>query len=138
MSYDIQARLERMSRNFKESVESSTDWLTVDSLVAAGALPRGTAEEVLNHWIRSGLVFSYASAEGEIRLPRYALDANYRPLRVVKTVLVALQLQDGSRIAGWFMSPTRTLGANAPKDLLGTDPFAVVEAAIRYGSVIEA
>lgn len=89
-----------MSRKFRVSVESSAEWLTVNSLVAAGALPPGTAEDVLNHWIRSGLVFTYPSYDGEKRLPRHALDADYRPLRVVKTILVAVQLRDGSQLAG--------------------------------------
>ncbi|MCU5773701.1 hypothetical protein N5923_12955 [Erwiniaceae bacterium BAC15a-03b] len=84
---------------------------------------------VPNRWKHESKIFAVPS-KGKDLYPDYALDAGGQPLPLVRRIL---EIFDGSKtpwsLAFWFGLPNSWLGSKKPKDLLASDPEAVLKAA---------
>jgi len=111
---------------------SGTEWLTAEQI---GRLrdpdarnPHGTA----NRWRSEGKVFALTKG-GTLYYPRYAFDETLDPRRVVADVMAVLGAGAGGtspyRLASWFESTCSPLDGRRPREVLATDPAAVLAAA---------
>ncbi len=110
------------------AIFSGTEWLTAEQvgrLRDPGAKnPHGTA----NRWRTEGKVFTLTKG-GVLYYPRYVFDEVFDPRPAVAQVLKVLSDCSAYRLAAWFESTNSYLGAARPRDLLGTQPEAVLSAA---------
>jgi hypothetical protein len=104
-------------------------WLSSSELSDKAHFTNANRSAGPNAWKRRGRTFAI-SVEGQDRYPDYAFDEAWQPLPAVKQVL---EIFDGSRtpwsLAAWFAGSNSWLGGRRPKDLLSSDPQAVIAAA---------
>lgn len=110
----------------------SGDWINSrewDELAAE----RGTDPEVRSlQYLKDRLIFSIRHADVDY-FPLYGLDDlnKYQPVAGLHEIIELLtEHKDGWAFAFWFASPNTFLGAKAPKDVIATDPRAVMAAAM--------
>lgn len=121
---------ERLLRRGASAVLNGTEWLTsaeVDAL-APGASQRSNAHARANRMLAERRVFAIEHG-GRKRYPRYAFDALGTPYPVVREVLLAFGDAAPLRVASWFESASVALDGRRPRELVDSDPAAVVRAA---------
>ncbi|MYN40341.1 DUF2384 domain-containing protein [Duganella sp. FT109W] len=121
---------ERLRQRAATAVLNGTEWLTsaqVDAL-APGADKRNNAHARANRLLGEGRVFAIEQG-GRKHYPRYAFDALGTPHGAVREVLQAFGDAPPLRVASWFESTSAALDGRRPRELLDSDPVAVVRAA---------
>ena len=110
-------RAQRLEHQALDRISEGAEWLT------AAEIP-GPIEA----WKQQGKVFAL-QMHGEDRYPRYALDADLRPLPVVSDLLTLMTGYKPIQVAAWFDSTLRFLSGKRPRELLETEPDTVLAAA---------
>lgn len=111
-----------------DRVMQGTAWLTADdvsSWMGSEGLKTGLTVDGL---LAESRVFAIEGAHGRL-YPAYAFDAHGQPLPAMKRILKALNDCSAFSIACWFESTSSMLGGKRPRELLQSDPDAVVVAA---------
>lgn len=117
----------------KLAILEGTRWHTAKELAQLGAgVDVERREKRIHTWLSQGRLFSLRLEDGLDRFPLYAFDQNGQPHAVLKEILTCLGPINSWRIAAWFNSNTRFLGGRAPRELIGSDPEAVLQAASHY------
>ena len=122
----------QMNANAIAGVLESTQWLTAEEIGRAAGLGERRPDAPAYRWKKQGKIFSITHGKDPERFPRYALDDSFQPLAAMKAVLKAIGPISGWRIGAWFDSPSTRLDGGKPKDLIATEPRAVITAAERY------
>ncbi|MTD26722.1 DUF2384 domain-containing protein [Erwinia sorbitola] len=116
-------------QDIRALVLSEGEWLSSGELSDRAHFTNANRSAGPNAWKRRGKTFAI-SIEGHDRYPDYAFDEAWQPLPVVKQVL---EIFEGTRtswsLAAWFISENSWLAGRRPKDLLNSDPQAVIKAA---------
>lgn len=112
----------------RELIRTGTQWLTVGQLQT---LTQGTAAStagVHKDWEDPAQLL-WIEFDGVNVCPRYAFDKDMTLRPVIAEVLALFAGWKPLAIVGWFESTSSFLSGNRPRELLGTDPAMVVEAA---------
>lgn len=112
-------------------VLASGDWLTRPEVSAllSGA-DKGLTDPPPN-WLLDGVTFSI-SYEGVEYFPRFAVEACGHALEsegMQRVIAILATRMSGWGMAYWFESSNSYLGGRLPKDVISSDPDAVVRAA---------
>ena len=117
----------------KSRVMATGDWLTWPELnVLVPALAEQLSAGALGQYL-DGAIFSI-NYEGVEYFPRFAIDACTLAIAaqgMQRVIAVLATRLNGWGIALWFESSNSYLGGKLPKDIISSDPDAVVQAA-RY------
>ena len=90
----------------------------------------------ISRWKKEGKVFAIERA-GQTLYPQYIFDELWNPRPVVATILKVFDGYSPFRIAAWFESTNGMLNSQRPREIIASNPEAVVEAALdeRQGAV---
>ena len=111
-----------------EALFSGSEWLTADQIGRLRDAAARNPHAAANRWRADGRIFAITKG-GVLYYPRYALDEAFEPLPVVAQVLRVLSSFSPYRLAGWFESTNSVLGGRRPREILATQPAAVMGAA---------
>ena len=138
----VEERARRM-RTIREVFEQG-DWLTAEQLNTLQVSPPANKAYPASDWKRRGRIFS-VNYTGREYFPRYAFDALYQPLPIIREILSAFgEVADTWTLAAWFHYPSAWLvvrdehGARniAPKDALDRGREVVEAARKRSGTYV--
>lgn len=121
---NLRKQLEQAAVN---AVLTGTEWISeseVAMLACSASEPCGS----IDGWIHDGRVFAI-DCDGRSFFPIYAFDTLGVPLPAVQDVLSVLACYSPWHLAFWFESISSMLGGARPRELIATDPCAVVAAA---------
>lgn len=105
-----------------------TRWLAADELSPLRPGNKTPGVDLLNQWLAAGLVYTI-EVDGMPKVPLYALDGNGEPAAGLKPVLQILAGLGGVQLAAFFESPSTWLDGRRPREVLHSDPAAVMYAA---------
>lgn len=111
-----------------ERVLQGVEWSTVAEIGARRAPGTANPHGTISRWRHAGAVFGIDHGGRKI-YPAYVFDGSLQPLPAVRKVLEILEGYEPFRIAAWFESTNAFLGGRRPREVIGTDPDAVVAAA---------
>ena len=111
-----------------EQVLQGAEWSTAVEIGARRAPGAANSHGTISRWRDAGAVFGIDHGGRKI-YPAYVFDASLQPLPAVRKVLEVLKGCEPFRIAAWFESTNAFLGGRRPREVIGTDPDAVVAAA---------
>jgi hypothetical protein len=129
----VDLRQARMQANAIQAVLKGAEWLTAAEIGRLGGFSQSNPAAPANRWKNEGKIFAVEHG-GQDHFPRYALDENFRPLAMVEEVLATLGKISPWRIAAWFESTNAWLDNERPRDVIATNPEAVLSAARAYRS----
>src|SRR5471032_891991 len=121
---------ERLQLRMVMAVLNGTAWLSsteVDSLGPDRGV-RSNPHARANRLLSDGKVFAIERA-GRKEYPRYAFDALGNPYPAIREVLQVFGNTPALRVASWFESTSAALDGRRPREVLDSDPAAVVRAA---------
>jgi hypothetical protein len=110
------------------AVFAGTEWLTAEQIGRLRDPDARNPHGAVHRWRTEAKVFG-VSKGGLQWFPRYAFDESLDPRPAVAQVMAALPGLSPFRLAAWFESTNGHLHGRRPRDLLATDPAAVVAAA---------
>jgi hypothetical protein len=111
-----------------KAVLNGTTWLTAQR-VGERQNPDATNQHaVTSRWKREGKIFSIERA-GQALYPNYAFDELGNPIPEVAQILEIFSGYRPFRIASWFESTNSMLRGKRPREVLATNPQAVIDAA---------
>ncbi|MEX3963339.1 hypothetical protein AB4Y42_14140 [Paraburkholderia sp. EG286B] len=103
-----------------EAILASTQWLTYGT---SGATPGRWKD-----WHQEGRVFAVDWGEQTL-YPAYLFDGRGNPIPEVAEILKVFEGYRPFRIASWFESTNSLLRGKRPREVLSSDPTAVIAAA---------
>lgn len=110
------------------AVLGGTTWLSAQTVGKRQNPDATNPHAVPSRWKKEGKIFSIERA-GQALYPSYIFDELGNPLPAVAEILGILRGYTPFRIASWFESTNSMLRGRRPREILATDPAAVVEAA---------
>ncbi|MGF7000476.1 hypothetical protein [Paraburkholderia sp. GAS32] len=117
-----------LERKAIEAVLSGTEWLTAQE-VGKRQNPDATNQHAMaSRWRKEGKVF-YIEHKGLSLYPKYVFDEFGNPIPEVAEVLRVFEGYRSFRIASWFESTSSMLNGRRPREVLASDPRAVLSAA---------
>ena len=120
--------VEKLQRRTVDAVLNGASWLTSKE-VGTRADPNAANKHALaSRLLKEGRVFAIERA-GRKEFPDYAFDPLGNPLPAVREVLGILEGYSPFRLASWFESRSARLAGRRPREVLATDPDAVIVAA---------
>jgi hypothetical protein len=111
-----------------EAVLKGTEWLTASEVGRRHKSDAVNLHGSVSRWQKEGKVFSILHS-GVRLYPTYLFDELGNPLPAVQAVLNVFDGYLPFRIASWFESTSGMLGGKRPRQVIATDPQAVVAAA---------
>jgi hypothetical protein len=131
----LDVRKARLTAEAMRRIFSGTEWLTAEqvgtsSTFGAGPVsrdPQKAGAARANRWKNEGRIFAI-QRDGKDWYPRYQFDEAYIPLPAVKTIIKEFGDAPPIEIAGWMESPNNYLDAKRPRELVRTEPGAVLQA----------
>ncbi|WP_218511957.1 hypothetical protein [Variovorax sp. dw_308] len=111
-----------------KAVMTGTEWRTAAELGRLFNPNVVNARSGVNRWRANGRIFGI-DHQGRELYPAYVFDATWRPLPAIRKVLDVLTGLPPILIAGWFESTSSALGGKRPRELIASDPDAVLAAA---------
>lgn len=119
---------ERLQKKGVDAVLNGTAWLPATE-VGTRADPKAVNKYALaSRLLKEGRVFAIERG-GRKEFPSYAFDPLGNPVPAMKEVLGILAGYSPFRLASWFESTSSQLGGRRPREILATDPDAVIAAA---------
>lgn len=110
-------------------VLNSCKWLSASTVSSRAGLRNKNPFSTPNKWKKNRLIFAI-NYQGQDHYPEFALGMDGKPLSIMKDILAVF---NGHKvplaIALWFVSINSWLDGVAPKDVIGTQPEDVLEAA---------
>jgi hypothetical protein len=110
------------------AVLDGAPWLTAQTVGKQQNPDATNLYAVASRWKKEGKVFSIERA-GQTLYPMYIFDEFGNPIPEVAEVLKVFHGYTPFRIASWFESTNSMLRGKRPREVLVTDPSAVIEAA---------
>jgi hypothetical protein len=118
----------RLEAQALRAVRQGTEWLTASEIADLADLGPANPIGTVSRWKQQGRIFALRQG-GKDFYPKYALGPDFRPLPVVKQIMVVLAGYAPELLAAWFDSTSRFLGGKRPIDLLAIQPEWVLAAA---------
>jgi hypothetical protein len=125
---NVQQTLEDLERRAMDSIFKSTIWMSVATVEEKRAKHVPNTDDSVSQLIKSGRVF-VVERDGATLCPAYAVDAQGNPVQAVAEIIRVFDGYRPIRIAAWFESTNSLLHGRRPRELLVSDPAAVVAAA---------
>lgn len=122
---------ERLRLRAAEAVLSGTEWLTARQLGERANPNAANKHDFANRLLQGRRLFAI-QYHGHNRFPAYAIDEHGQPLPAVAEVMRVLDGWEPRRLASWFESTSSYLGGLRPREVIQTDPAAVVAAAFAH------
>jgi hypothetical protein len=122
---------QRMEASMAKSIDaifSGTQWLTAAEVGHAARPGAANPHSIPSRWRAAKKIFG-VERRGQLLFARYQFDAAFEPMPAVARVLNILAKSSPVGIASWFESPNAFLDGVRPRELLGTAPELVVQAA---------
>jgi hypothetical protein len=113
---------------FEQILLHATEWLTIREVEIGARLDATVTDTSLSDWVIARKVFSIEYS-GHPLFPKYIFDATGQPIPAVAEVLDVFNHYTPLRIANWFESTSSILGGRRPREVIGSDPKLVIEAA---------
>ena len=117
-----------LERRAIEAVMAGTEWLSTAEIGRIFNPKVINAHSTVNRWRANGRIFGI-DHRGRKLYPAYVFDAGWRPLPTIKEILIALTGFSPFGIAPWFDSTSSALGGKRPREVVASDPDAVLAAA---------
>ncbi|MGF6636520.1 hypothetical protein [Paraburkholderia sp. MM6662-R1] len=117
-----------MEKQAVDAVLNNTKWLTAEIVGKRQNPDASNMHNAAHRWKKAGKIFSIERA-GQTLYPLYAFDELGNPIPEVAEILKIFKGYRPFRIASWFESTNTMLHGKRPREVLGSDPAAVVEAA---------
>ncbi|SAL51219.1 hypothetical protein AWB72_05413 [Caballeronia concitans] len=117
-----------MEKRVVDAVLNNTKWLTAEMIGRRDDSNASSVLDATRRWKKAGKIFSIERA-GQTLYPLYVFDELGNPIPEVAKVLKIFKGYRPFRVASWFESTNALLRGKRPRELLGSDPAAVVEAA---------
>ncbi|MBC8736381.1 hypothetical protein F6X40_05955 [Paraburkholderia sp. UCT31] len=117
-----------MEKQAVDAVLNNTKWLTTEMVGKRQNPDASNMHNAAHRWKKAGKIFSIERA-GQTLYPLYAFDELGNPIPEVAEILKIFKGYRPFRIASWFESTNTMLHGKRPREVLGSDPAAVVEAA---------
>ena len=124
----LDLRLARLQANAIKAIWRGTEWLTAEQIGRLGGFSKSNLAAPASRWKNEGKLFA-VPFHGVDQFPRYALDETLRPQPALEQILKALGPVSPVRIASWFESANAWLSNRRPREVLASDPRAVIAAA---------
>lgn len=124
---------ERLQQRMVTAVLNGTAWLSsaeVGSLGQTGGAPSNPHARA-HRLLSEGRVFAIERA-GRKEYPRYAFDGLGNPYPALREVLRVFAGWPALRVASWFESASAALDGRRPREVLESDPDAVLRAAQQH------
>jgi hypothetical protein len=119
---------ERLAKHNAAIIEDSV-WLTAHDLSQKTGFTSANPSAGPHRWKSSGKIFAI-QLQGKDFYPEYALDEGYRPLPIIKKIILMFGERKTSwGLATWFGADNSWLGGRKPKDMLISAPEQVLLAA---------
>jgi hypothetical protein len=119
---------ERLAKHNAAIIEDSV-WLTAHDLSQKTGFTSANPSAGPHRWKSSGKIFAI-QLQGKDFYPEYALDEGYRPLPIIKKIILMFGERKTSwGLATWFGADNSWLGGRKPKDMLVSAPEQVLLAA---------
>lgn len=115
----------------RSTVLESGDFLPASAIADLGAFSVKNPSSQPNRWKQARRIFAITN-KGIDLYPLYALSSQdgVRPLPVIAEVLRVLKDRNDWEVAFWFAAVNSYLGGHTPKDLVSSQPEAVLKAAL--------
>lgn len=113
------------------AVLDSGDFVTSAAITGLVDLGAPSSVDEVSNWQREQAIFSI-SFRGEDYFPLYALQPRegFRPYRQIKEIIdIFGDKKDGWATALWFLTRNSYLDGRRPRDMIASDPVAVLAAA---------
>jgi hypothetical protein len=124
----LEALRSKLERRAIKAVMTGTEWRTAAELGRLFTPKVVNARSTVNRWQANGRIFGIDD-QGEQLYPAYVFDAAWRPLPAIRKVLVVLTGHAPFSIAAWFESTSSALSGKRPRELIESNPDAVLAAA---------
>ncbi len=111
-----------------DAVLQGTEWNSAAEIGRRLHAQAVNPHAAVSRWQQSGRIFGI-DHRGRKIYPAYIFDAAWQPLPAVKKVLEVLGDHSVFRVAAWFESTNSFLGGRRPREVIASDPEAVVAAA---------
>lgn len=118
----------RLQERAVNAVLNGTVWLTSTEVGTRASPDARNKHALASRLLKEGRVFAIERA-GHKEFPAYAFDSLGNPIPALRKVLGILEGYSPFRLASWFESTSSRLGGCRPRELLETDPDAVIAAA---------
>ncbi|MGF6658185.1 hypothetical protein OKW34_008775 [Paraburkholderia youngii] len=117
-----------MEKQTVGAVLTNTKWLTAEMVGKRQNPNASNMHHAAHRWKKAGKIFSIERA-GQNLYPLYVFDELGNPIPEVAEILKIFKGYRPFRIASWFDSTNNMLHSKRPREVLGSDPAAVIQAA---------
>jgi hypothetical protein len=119
---------QRLKQRAADAILSGTAWLTSREVGVRADPEAANPHSLPSRWLSQGRIFAIEH-RGQKVFPDYAFDLLGQPIAELRVVLKLLDGHSPLRIASWFESSSSCLEGRKPRELLATQPSAVIETA---------
>ena len=121
----------KMMSAARSTVLESGDFAPASAIAELGSFSVKNPSSQPNRWKQGRQIFAITN-KGIDLYPLYALSTRdgVRPLPVIGEILRVLEGRNGWEIAFWFAGVNSYLGGHTPKEIVATQPEAVLKAAM--------
>lgn len=120
--------VEKLQKRTVDAVLSGASWATSKEVGTRADANAANKHALASRLLKDGRVFAIERA-GHKEFPDYAFDPLGNPVPAMREVLGILAGYSPFRLASWFESRSSRLGGRRPREILATDPQAVIAAA---------
>jgi len=111
-----------------EVVLQGAEWLTAREVGERHNPQAGNPHAAVSRWVQTGKIFGIQRA-GQALYPSYEFDELGQPIPAVQDVMSVLSGYSPFSMASWFESVSSMLNGRRPREVLTSEPHAVIEAA---------
>jgi hypothetical protein len=122
---DLDGVLEAMEDRARDAIFANTTWSTPESIAREHQRDGSLTANEVRSWETAGRIFS-VERDGRSFYPHYVFDDFGAPISEVAEILQIFKGYKALRIAAWFESTNSGLRGLRPRELLRTNPAAVV------------
>ena len=119
---------QRLKQRAADAILNGTAWLTSREVGVRADPEAANPHSLPSRWLGQGRVFAIEHRAQKV-FPDYAFDLLGQPIAELREVLKILEGHSPLRIASWFESSSARLAGRRPRELLATEPAAVLGAA---------
>lgn len=120
--------VEKLQKRTVDAVLNGASWATSKEVGTRADANAANKHALASRLLKDGRVFAIERA-GHKEFPDYAFDPLGNPVPAMREVLGILTGYSPFRLASWFESRSSRLGGRRPREVLATDPEAVIAAA---------
>jgi hypothetical protein len=125
---DLDGVLEAMEDQARYAIFANATWSTAESVAREHRRDGSLTANQVQSWETAGRIFA-VERDGRSFYPHYAFDDLGTPMSEVAEILQIFKGYKALRIAAWFESTNSGLRGRRPREVLKSDPAAVIAAA---------